>query len=74
MKNEELLIGKKIERTHHSHIMRVVEGMLELSVLTPKLEAMKQACDLGNVEFVKTSLKDLVFEYEPAQHTTGKIH
>lgn len=62
---EELLIGGEIEQTHHPRIMRAVESMIEGSVLFPKLETMKRACENNDVSFVKRALAELVSEYRP---------
>lgn len=62
---EELLIGDNVERTYHPRIMRAVENMIDASVLFPKLELVRNACDAGDVEFVKASLRELVAEYQP---------
>ncbi|WP_374079953.1 polysaccharide biosynthesis protein [Bdellovibrio bacteriovorus] len=71
---EELLIGENVESTHHPRIMRAVEGMIEASILFPKLEAMNQAFTRGDAEFVKTTLKELVREYQPSSDSVVKVH
>lgn len=62
---EELLIGENVERTHHPRILRAVESMIEPSILFPKLEELKQFCDLADHESIKKALKELVHEYQP---------
>lgn len=67
---EELLIGDNVEKTHHPRIMRAVEGMIEASILFPKLDLMKRACETGDVDKSKLLLKELVCEYKPASEVT----
>lgn len=62
---EELLIGDNVERTEHPRIMRAMEKMLPAEVLFTKLDEVKLACQAGDVEFVKSSLLELVQEYQP---------
>ncbi|XGC82274.1 polysaccharide biosynthesis protein [Bdellovibrio bacteriovorus] len=71
---EELLIGEDVQYTHHPRIMRAVEGMIESSVLFPKLEKMKSECEIGNTENVKDILKELVKEYQPSEQEAEKVH
>jgi FlaA1/EpsC-like NDP-sugar epimerase len=62
---EELLIGENVEKTRHPRIMRAVEGMLEPDVLFPAISALKNSCENGDVEAVKTEIQRLVQEYQP---------
>jgi len=66
---EELLIGGDVEQTHHPRIMRAVESMIDGSVLFPKLESMKRACENNDVAFVKRVLAELVSEYQPVKES-----
>nr|WP_295903192.1 nucleoside-diphosphate sugar epimerase/dehydratase [uncultured Bdellovibrio sp.] len=65
---EELLIGDNVERTHHPRIMRAVEGMIEPEILFPSLEQMRRACCVEYTDDVREILKNLVQEFQPANH------
>lgn len=62
---EELLIGDGVTPSEHPRIMCAHERLLEPQVLEPMLEALEEACSLGDEAAVVSQLRDIVPEYQP---------
>jgi len=61
--HEELLIGNNPAPTPHARIMRAREHFLSLAALTPKLDAVREAIEAGDVTSGLSLLEELVPEY-----------
>lgn len=62
---EELLIGDNPKPTSHSRIMKAHEEFLPWDALEEKLNALKVALELNDIEVIRRMLEDLVSGYEP---------
>lgn len=64
---EELLIGNNPQPTSHSRIMKAQEAYIKWNVLQEKLSLLGQAAENGDVLTIRSLLKELVPEYQPAK-------
>lgn len=64
---EELLIGDNPKPTSHTRIMKAHEDFLSWNVLEEKLNAMKIALNVNDINVIRLILKQLVSGYTPSE-------